>query len=80
MEAAKKFCNLSYETKFKLKTFLLFIIRYLRAVAYRWVVRWIFGYLGWDNTRPFPACIYNHIREKYQVAEAIGYASAQERQ
>ncbi|XP_065067784.1 uncharacterized protein LOC135693278 [Rhopilema esculentum] len=54
--------------------------QYLRAVAYRWVVRWIFGYLGWDNTRPLPACIYNHIREKYQVAEAIGYASAQERQ
>lgn len=65
----------------KIKYILLFIFRYLRAVAYRWVVRWIFGYLGWDNTRPLPACIYNHIREKYQTAEAmVGYASAQERQ
>ena len=46
-----KFCNLSYETKLKLKTFFLFIIRYLRAVAYRWVVRWLSG-LGRHKTPP----------------------------
>ena len=34
-----------------------FFFRFVRAVAYRWLVRWICGYLGWDNTRPLPACV-----------------------
>jgi hypothetical protein len=31
-------------------------------VAYRWIVRWVFGMLGWENSRPLPACLYNEIR------------------
>ncbi|XP_028408213.1 uncharacterized protein LOC114530791 [Dendronephthya gigantea] len=38
---------------------------YLRAVAYRWLVRWFYGYLGCDNRRPLPACIYHHIMKKF---------------
>ena len=43
------------------------LYRYLRAVAYRTLVKWIFGYLGWDTTRPLTACIYNFIRNKYST-------------
>ena len=43
----------------------LLFIRFLRAVAYRWLVRWICGYMGWDNTRPLPACVYEDIRQKF---------------
>lgn len=51
-----------------------------RATAYRFLVRWIFGPLGWNNTRPLPACIYNRIRQKYQTASTRGYSSAEQRQ
>ncbi|XP_065059440.1 uncharacterized protein LOC135692765 isoform X1 [Rhopilema esculentum] len=47
---------------------------YLRAVAYRWLIRWFCGYLGWDNRRPLPACIYHNIRTKFQTAATTGYA------
>ena len=37
----------------------------MRAVAYRWLVHWLSGYLGWDHTRPLPACIYHFIRTEF---------------
>ena len=56
-----------------------FFFRYLRAVAYRWLVRWICGYMGWDNTRPLPACVYHNIRQKFQTVQTRGYQAAQQR-
>jgi len=53
--------------------------QFVRAVAYRWLVRWICGYMGWENTRPLPACVYHTIREKFQTDMARGYQSAQQR-
>ena len=41
--------------------------RFLRAVAYRWIIRWLCGYMGWENTRPLSACIYEDIRQKYKT-------------
>jgi hypothetical protein len=29
------------------------------------LVRWIFGMLGWENSIPLPACLYNEIRKRY---------------
>ena len=55
-----------------------FDFRYLRAVAYRWTVRWIFGYLGWDSRRPLPACVYTHIQAKYPSNAAVGFAAAED--
>jgi hypothetical protein len=55
------------------------IFRYLRAVAYRWIVRWIFGMLGWENSRPLPACLYNEIRKRYPSQSTTGYKSSQQR-
>jgi len=52
---------------------------FLRAVAYRWLIRWICGYLGWDNSRPLPACVYKHIRVKYPSHQSRGYQTAQQR-
>ncbi|XP_046846775.1 uncharacterized protein LOC124440421 [Xenia sp. Carnegie-2017] len=57
---------------------------YLRAVAYRWVIRWLCGCLGWENSRPLPACIYTDIRKRFPLRnplgqEHAGYKSAQER-
>ena len=48
----------------------------MRAVAYRWVVRYIFGFLGWDNTRPLPACAYHDISTRFSIGQSTGYASA----
>ncbi|XP_074608758.1 uncharacterized protein LOC141863197 [Acropora palmata] len=52
---------------------------FVRAVAYRWVVRWLCGYMGWENRRPLPACIYNNIRCKFLTNNARGYTAAQAR-
>lgn len=51
----------------------------LRAISYRWLVRWICGYLGWDNTRPLPSCVYNVIRQKYPTEMTRGYQPGQQR-
>ena len=59
--------------------FLLFLYRFVRAVAYRWVVRWLCGYMGWDNRRPLPACIYHNIRCKFPTNNTRGYTAAQAR-
>ena len=54
--------------------------RFLRAVAYRWLARWLFCQLGWENTRPLPACVYRTIRESFlTINETKGYVSGQER-
>ena len=44
----------------------------MKAVSYRWLVRWLCGYFGWDNTRALPACVYNDIRQKFQTAHVQG--------
>ncbi|XP_019626578.1 PREDICTED: uncharacterized protein LOC109471681 [Branchiostoma belcheri] len=56
------------------------INEFLRAVAYRWLVRWMCGYLGWDNARPLPACVYHKIRSDFNTGHAGGYSSSAERQ
>ncbi|KAL9970831.1 hypothetical protein ACROYT_G023278 [Oculina patagonica] len=53
---------------------------FVRAVAYRWTVRWLCGYMGWENTRPLPACVYHSIRKKYPSNQSRGYATALERE
>ncbi|XP_015774327.1 PREDICTED: uncharacterized protein LOC107352513 [Acropora digitifera] len=53
--------------------------QFLRAVAYRWLVRWMCGYLGWDNTKPLPACVYDDIRKKFQSTQVHGYQAAEQR-
>ncbi|XP_065054113.1 uncharacterized protein LOC135690367 [Rhopilema esculentum] len=52
---------------------------FLRAVAYRWLIRWMFGFLGYDNARPLPACIYKFIRERFPTGAKKGYKSSQQR-
>ncbi|KAK3727219.1 hypothetical protein QZH41_020353 [Actinostola sp. cb2023] len=47
---------------------------FCRAVAYRWLIKWICGYLGWENRRPLPACIYHDMRIKYPGHHTVGYA------
>jgi len=51
---------------------------HLRAVSYRWVARYIFGCLGWDNREPLPACIYHYLTTKFPTREAHGYAPHQQ--
>ena len=51
----------------------------MRAVAYRYIIRWLCGFLGWDNTRPLPTCIYNEIRTKFGTHRRQGYLTAAER-
>lgn len=53
--------------------------QFLRAVSYRWLVRWICGYMGWDNTRPLPACVYHNIRQRFLTEQIRGYQTAQQR-
>jgi len=52
---------------------------FLRATAYRWLVRWIFSYLGWDHSRPLPACVYHNVRSRYATHTSTGYVPAEER-
>ena len=53
--------------------------RYLRAVAYRWLILWLCGYLGWDHSRPLPACIYHHIRPEFPSVNVSGYIKVQDK-
>ena len=55
------------------------IFRFLRAVSYRWLARWLFGPMGWENTRPLPACVYDLTRQTYATGRTTGYVSGQER-
>ncbi|CAH1242315.1 Hypp6571 [Branchiostoma lanceolatum] len=57
------------------------INEFRRAVAYRWLVRWMCGYLGWDHARPLPACVYNRVRTDFSpTGQARGYSSSQDRE
>jgi hypothetical protein len=58
----------------------LYSFRYLRAVAYgsRWLIKWMCGLLGWENTRPLPVCVYNFIRKTYASADTTGYIPAEQ--
>eukprot|EP00112_Aurelia_sp_Birch-Aquarium-sp1_P006056 Seg1677.5 transcript_id=Seg1677.5/GoldUCD/mRNA.D3Y31 product="hypothetical protein" protein_id=Seg1677.5/GoldUCD/D3Y31 len=58
---------------------IIILFRFMRAVAYRWLIRWICGYLGWDNSRPLSACIYDHIRRKFPVRAITGFMASEER-
>ncbi|CAB3977758.1 Hypothetical predicted protein [Paramuricea clavata] len=52
---------------------------YIRAVRYRWLARWLFGYMGPENTRPLSSCIYEDIRTRYNTGGQSGYADAENR-
>ena len=45
----------------------------------RWLARWLFGPLGWQNTRPLAARVYHNIRNRYHTADLQGYVSGKER-
>ncbi|XP_068689962.1 uncharacterized protein [Montipora foliosa] len=51
---------------------------FIRAAAYRWTVRWLCGYMGWENTRPLPACIYQDLRTRYPTphTQSRGYKNS----
>ena len=55
-----------------------FPCRFIRAAAYRWTVRWLCGYMGWENTRPLPACIYQDLRTRYPTphTQSRGYKNS----
>ena len=59
---------------------LLICFRFIRSVAYRWTIRWLRGFLGWDNSRPLPACVYHSIRKKYPLRQSTGYSTSQDRE
>jgi hypothetical protein len=61
------------------KDYCVICYRFLRAVSYRWLARWLFGIMGWENTRPLSACIYHHIRTTFPTGDAKGYVSGEER-
>ena len=56
-----------------------FNCRFVRAVAYRWLAKWLFGCMGWENTRPLPACLSHDLRNRYGSTHVQGYESGQER-
>ena len=42
-----------------------------RLVAYRRCSRWVFQILGKKNRRPFPACVYAKIRERFASFDGL---------
>ena len=54
------------------------ISRFLRAVSYHWLACWLFGQMGWENTQPLPACMYDHIIKTFTTSESKGYESGKE--
>ena len=71
--------NVSKESDKNLISFVVHFFQNIRAVAYRWLARWLFGYMGPENTRPLSACIYENIRTRYNTGGATGYSDAAER-
>lgn len=68
------------EMIYRLTSFVFtFFYRLLRATAYRWLTRWLCGYLGWENSRPLPACVYHHVRTNMNSHNVTGYATSRER-
>jgi hypothetical protein len=43
------------------------------------MAKWLWEYMGFENTRPLPVCLYNEIRKRYTSAQLQGYVSGQER-
>ena len=72
---------LSHPTVSRLTISCIPACRFLRAVAYRWIIRWLCGHMGWGNSRSLPACVYQEIRTLYGAAQAqhIGYVPAIDR-
>ena len=68
-----------YLNTFNFNGFVFQIYRFFRAVSYRWLARWLFGPLGWENTRPLPSCLYHKLRTQFHTHETTGYVSGQER-
>ena len=55
---------------------------FYRAVAYRLFISMVFGFMGYDNSRPLPACAYTKIRTTFPKDKNTGYTgykSAEER-
>lgn len=55
---------------------------FLRAIAYRLFISMVFGFMGFDNSRPLPACAYTAIRTRFpkqKDTEHTGYMSTDER-
>ena len=42
-----------------------------RLVTYRRCSRWVFQILGKKNRRPFPACVYSKIRERFAFTDGL---------
>ena len=38
------------------------------------------GYMGWDNTRSLPACIYHDLRTRFPTANSTGFKTTQQRE
>ena len=76
-----KYCTKDTENTILDITFTLrcCLSRYLRAVGYRWLARWLFGYMGPEKTRPLPACIYHDLRGRYDTYNTKGYLHSEER-
>ena len=55
---------------------------FYRVVAYRMFISMVFGYMGYSNTRPLPACVYTKIRKTFPNEENnyTGYMSVEERE
>lgn len=53
---------------------------FLRSVAYRWLIRWLCGFMGWDNRRPLCACVYSAVRNKYPSSHKRGYKPVEDEQ
>ena len=45
----------------------------IRHVAYRRLVRWIWGILGKNVRKRLPACVYRKIREEFPSDRYVGF-------
>ena len=55
---------------------------FYRAVSYRLFISMVFGFMGYDNSRPLPACVYTKIRATFPKdidTAYTGYKSVEER-
>ena len=52
---------------------------FLRTGGNWWLVGFIFGNLGWKNTRPLRACDYASTRQRFRTVHTTGYKPVQDR-
>ena len=60
----------------------LYAILSIVGLFEHWAIdAWPNGYsvVGWENTRPLPACLYHDLRSRYGSTHVQGYVSGQER-